>query len=168
MTSTPKDPQSTSANERQVGGEHYKAPIQHWDFVASNNLDYFQGQITKYVTRWKNKNGLQDLLKAQHFLQKYIELNSPRQEPERIQWNNPTDSAILSKMIKAQEEGMRKALLTKGEQVLSYRDFIFEGSKDHKDSYTCKHCGFKVDIPLDANPNGYHECAKPKGYVNQD
>ena len=34
------------------------------------------GQITKYVTRWKKKNGLPDLLKAQHFLQKYIEIVS--------------------------------------------------------------------------------------------
>ena len=62
------------ANERQVGGEHYKSPIQHWDYVAANDLDYFQAQITKYVTRWKKKNGLQDLQKARHFLDKYIEL----------------------------------------------------------------------------------------------
>lgn len=62
------------ANATQVGGAHYKSQVQHWDFVAANNLDYFQGQITKYVYRWKNKNGLQDLEKAMHFLQKYMEL----------------------------------------------------------------------------------------------
>jgi hypothetical protein len=38
------------------------------------DLDYFQGQITKYIMRWKLKNGLQDLEKAHHFLEKYIEL----------------------------------------------------------------------------------------------
>ena len=63
-----------AANDKQVGGKHYANPIQHWDFVAANDLDYFQGQITKYVCRWKNKNGLEDLQKAQHFLEKYIEL----------------------------------------------------------------------------------------------
>lgn len=65
-----------SANDRQVGGEHYKAPgkVEHWDIVAQHNLDYFQGQITKYVMRWKKKNGVQDLEKARHFLDKYIEL----------------------------------------------------------------------------------------------
>lgn len=63
-----------SANSRQVGGEHYQSPIQHWDFVAANGLDYFQGQITKYVCRWRYKNGVQDLEKARHFLEKYIEL----------------------------------------------------------------------------------------------
>lgn len=65
---------STTANSKQVGGQHYKTPIQHWDFVQANDLDYFQGQITKYVCRWKRKNGVQDLRKAQHFLEKYIEL----------------------------------------------------------------------------------------------
>ena len=63
-----------SANEKQVAGQHYRATIQHWDYVVANDLDYFQGQITKYVTRWKKKNGLTDLLKAQHFLEKYIEV----------------------------------------------------------------------------------------------
>ena len=71
----------SKANETQIGGSHYKTQTsdkpQHWDIVAMHNLDYFQGQITKYVMRWKNKNGLQDLQKAQHFLQKYIELNTP-------------------------------------------------------------------------------------------
>lgn len=62
------------ANNRQVGGKHYRSSMQHWDWVAANDLDYFQGQITKYVARWKLKNGIQDLKKAQHFLQKYIEL----------------------------------------------------------------------------------------------
>jgi hypothetical protein len=65
-----------------VGGNHYLSPIQHWDFVAANELDYFQGQITKYVCRWKNKNGLQDLLKARHFLDKYIELQEGRVSSE--------------------------------------------------------------------------------------
>lgn len=63
------------ANEKQVGGSHYKVGgEEHWDRVARLNLDYFQGQITKYVERWKDKNGVQDLEKAQHFLEKYIEL----------------------------------------------------------------------------------------------
>lgn len=63
-----------SANDRQIGGDHYRSKIQHWDYVVANDLDYFQAQVTKYVTRWKNKNGIQDLLKAQHFLEKYIEI----------------------------------------------------------------------------------------------
>ena len=75
-------PVTPSPNERQVGGKHYAAEIQHWDFAASHQFDYFQGQITKYVTRWRRKNGLQDLEKAQHFLEKYIELERLRLEAE--------------------------------------------------------------------------------------
>ena len=70
---------TTAANSTQVGGTHYRSPIQHWDFVVANDLDYFQGQITKYVTRWRKKNGIGDLYKARHFLQKYIELTEQRE-----------------------------------------------------------------------------------------
>lgn len=64
-----------SANDKQVAGTHYAASIQHWDYVVANDLNYFEGQITKYVTRCRKKGHcLQDLKKAQHFLEKYIEL----------------------------------------------------------------------------------------------
>lgn len=69
---------NSGANSRQVGGTHYSSHIQHWDFVEANNLDYFQGMITKYVCRWKRKNGIEDLHKAQHFLQKYIEIQEEK------------------------------------------------------------------------------------------
>jgi hypothetical protein len=67
-----------AANDRQVGGDHYKrhgeTGEQHWDRVARLGLDYFQAAITKYVERWKEKGGIQDLEKARHYLDKYIEL----------------------------------------------------------------------------------------------
>lgn len=60
-------------NKIQVGGRHYKKlPIQVWDFNLQNDLDYFQGNIVKYVTRWKDKGWLEDLHKAKHYLDKYI------------------------------------------------------------------------------------------------
>lgn len=63
-----------SANETQVGGTHYKAGFQHWDLVWVLGLNYFVGQATKYLSRWRLKNGLQDLKKALHFADKYLEL----------------------------------------------------------------------------------------------
>jgi len=64
-----------SQNHNQVGGTHYqKSKIQHWDFAYENEYDIFQVYITKYVHRHKKKNGLEDLLKAQHCLAKYIEV----------------------------------------------------------------------------------------------
>lgn len=67
------------ANDIQVGGAHYQGKkLQHWDIVSMFELDYFQGQITKYVMRWKLKYSdpakrIEDLKKARHVLDKYIE-----------------------------------------------------------------------------------------------
>lgn len=65
-----------SVNDEQVGGEHYQKPIQPWDYITLNRLGYLEGNIIKYVTRYKEKNGLQDLHKAKHYLEKLIEVNS--------------------------------------------------------------------------------------------
>lgn len=71
--------QGRSANDIQHGGNHYKEKaIQVWDYIASNNLGYFEGNIVKYVSRWKEKNGVEDLKKAMHYLQKLIELTEAK------------------------------------------------------------------------------------------
>lgn len=70
-----------SANSRQEGGTHYRTADgkpQHWDLAIMYGWDPFQYQITKYVMRWKDKHDtpakkLEDLKKARHFLDKYIE-----------------------------------------------------------------------------------------------
>lgn len=63
------------ANAVQVGGAHYKdRVIQPWDYIAANGLGYFEGNVVKYVSRWKDKGGVADLRKAAHYLQKLIEL----------------------------------------------------------------------------------------------
>ena len=73
---------NSTANDRQVGGCHYsnQSGLQHWDIVHMFNLDYFQGNITKYVFRHKEKNGKQDLEKAIHYLEKYKELYYPEED----------------------------------------------------------------------------------------
>lgn len=74
------------ANDKQVGGSHYgNNKIQHWDFAWENNYDQFQYAITKYVHRHKLKNGLEDLKKAAHYLDKYIELLELVQEDKDLQ-----------------------------------------------------------------------------------
>jgi len=49
--------------------------IQPWDYIVSNDLGFLEGNIIKYVTRWKHKNGVDDLRKAQHYLAKLIEVS---------------------------------------------------------------------------------------------
>ena len=97
-----------SANEKQVAGSHYRSSIQHWDYVVANDLDYFQAHITKYVTRWKNKNGFQDLEKAKHFLEKYMELHTVKSEigvPDHLKEFVPTDR---QKEVAAKFEDLRE------------------------------------------------------------
>ena len=77
--STPEEEEAFNAiaNSLQVGGSHYKdKAIQPWDYIASNNLGYLEGNVVKYVSRWREKGGLEDLKKAQHYLTKLIEVNS--------------------------------------------------------------------------------------------
>lgn len=67
--------QLVGANDRQVAGDHYKGKtIQPWDYIASNGLGYFEGNVVKYVSRWRDKGGVADLQKARHYLDKLIEL----------------------------------------------------------------------------------------------
>ena len=68
-----QDMTTQDANAVQVGGDHYKTEIQPWDFIIANDLGYLEGNIIKYVSRYKKKGGMADLLKAQHYLQKLIE-----------------------------------------------------------------------------------------------
>lgn len=65
---------TSTANEIQVAGTHYRSQYQHWDFVVDAKLGYFEGQISKYITRHRAKNGKQDVEKALHFCDKWIEL----------------------------------------------------------------------------------------------
>ena len=64
-----------SALREQVGGDHYsKLAIQPVEYINANGLGYLAGNVVKYVTRYKDKNGLQDLQKAKHYVEMLIEL----------------------------------------------------------------------------------------------
>lgn len=66
----------SSANQKQVAGKHYQSGFQHWDMLVKFGYgpEYYVGQATKYISRWRKKNGIPDLLKGQHFVEKLIEL----------------------------------------------------------------------------------------------
>ena len=46
-----------SANDKQIGGSHYKSKSECWDYIIDNNLGYLEGTAIKYLTRWRKKNG---------------------------------------------------------------------------------------------------------------
>ena len=47
---------------------HYDFEIQPVDYITKNGLGFCEGNVVKYVSRWKLKNGREDLLKARHYL----------------------------------------------------------------------------------------------------
>lgn len=63
-----------TAIKRQVGGTHYnRYAIQPIDFIIANKLDWCEANAVKYITRWKDKNGVEDLRKAIHYLEMLIQ-----------------------------------------------------------------------------------------------
>lgn len=64
------------ANDIQVGGDHYKkyGDLQPWDVIVAWNLGYLDGTALKYIARWRDKGGINDIKKAIHFLEKFIEV----------------------------------------------------------------------------------------------
>lgn len=63
-----------SSKKKQVGGSHYKSKtIQPIEYIQANDLNFCEGNIVKYITRYKEKNGLEDLEKTGQYLDFLIE-----------------------------------------------------------------------------------------------
>ena len=71
---TDETPQSTTALDAQVGGNHYKGfKIQPVEYIMENEIPFMEGNVVKYVSRWRDKGGVEDLKKARHYLDMLIE-----------------------------------------------------------------------------------------------
>lgn len=66
-----------SPSRPQTGGSHYQFPIQPLDYIVKNELGYMEGNVVKYITRHRRKNGREDVLKAidycNYILEEYYE-----------------------------------------------------------------------------------------------
>ena len=68
--------------DKQIGGSHYKGfPIQPYEFISKNNLSFFQGNVVKYVCRYLNKNGIEDLKKIIHYCE--LEILKMKDDPNQ-------------------------------------------------------------------------------------
>ena len=59
-----------------INPEHYIQGIECIDYITSKNMSFLEGNVIKYVTRYKMKNGLEDLKKAQWYLNRLIEITT--------------------------------------------------------------------------------------------
>jgi hypothetical protein len=59
---------------KETDPKHYSnLPVEPWDFIQKNKLDFFEGNVVKYICRWKSKDGVADLRKAITYIEKIIE-----------------------------------------------------------------------------------------------
>lgn len=63
-----------TALDVQIGGDHYKTAIQPVQYIHANEIGFCEGNVIKYVSRWRNKNGIADLDKAKHYIELLIQL----------------------------------------------------------------------------------------------
>jgi hypothetical protein len=62
------------SSKKQVGGNHYlKYKIQPVEFIIKNNIGFVEGNIIKYILRFKDKGGIADLEKAKHYIELLID-----------------------------------------------------------------------------------------------
>ena len=75
-----------SAIDKQIGGDHYKGmAIQPIQYIQANKLSYIEGNIVKYISRWRDKNGIEDLLKIKHYVEFLIEEETKtEQQPKNL------------------------------------------------------------------------------------
>lgn len=174
----------SEANKRQVAGNHYqKSGVQHWDWAAAKGLSYFTGCATKYVERWKEKGGLDDLKKAEHYLQKALEpvpnvnsedyIDSTRfdrfqREILTLCEQGKIEEAreMLNAYIKVHSpriDPLRKSQV----EHQSTHQFVFIGAQGNLALYDCRRCktNFSCDL-YEELPWQVHDCAG-RNYVDQ-
>ena len=75
--------EKVKASSEQIGGDHYKQyAIQPIEFITKNNIPYIEGNIIKYIVRWKDKNGVEDLDKIIHYIELLKEIEKFKNESD--------------------------------------------------------------------------------------
>lgn len=154
------------ANDRQVGGDHYKkGGEEHWDRAWRLHYDPFQYIITKWIERWRDKGGVQDLKKAQHAIEKYIELVEAGVDPNTQPMAEFEQRTVVSEVLMTPPFPKLGELRTEAEQY----GFSWEGIYGNGESnYKCLGCGQLIRARSGAEAKSLHTPEEPTpGYVNQ-
>ena len=77
-----------TALDRQVAGNHYKTMmIQPLEYALANDLGICEHAVVKYISRWRDKGGVEDLRKAAHYIEILIERETaPKADPKKPSW----------------------------------------------------------------------------------
>lgn len=131
-------PESPKASATQVGGNHYKdMVIQPAEFIHKNGIGYMEGCAIKYLSRWKKKNGRQDLLKARHYIDLLLEMTP---DPESSGVEQASDSGNP-------ESGIVDAA---ADVIKSVVEAAY--ASHPSDTTRCVKCGFYFSFPSNETP----------------
>lgn len=97
----------TYGGVEQVGGDHYGKAYGHWDYCKDTHASYLEGNATKYLMRWRDKAGIQDLKKALSYVDKIMVGSEDAIMPPQI----AHDNALLHRMLTENHVGDTEALL---------------------------------------------------------
>lgn len=87
------------AMEKQIGGSHYKAmPYQPIVLIDKLELDYFSGNVLKYLCRYRQKDGIKDLEKARHYCELAKELNVIKFSPSTLDTEEVEDFVRINEL----------------------------------------------------------------------
>lgn len=154
------------ANERQVGGDHYKEAgrtgEEHWDRVWRLGMNYWQAAATKYIERYKYKNGKQDLEKAIHYIEKLIELEFPDIYKNFVdEWDNTYGKLVI---MPCPPHDFAPGQVS----PTGWTQFVFEGAHQAGFLYTCRKCKAKFNAPPDENPHATHTKCEELDVATED
>ena len=141
-----------AANEVQIGGTHYRSAYQHWDWVTNTGQSYLASCVSKYLVRWRTKDGVESLRKAAHFCDKLIEcapiLISARANLNNEWLHTETFRFIEINSIPPEEAGICFILAqwTSRDELIIARKAITTLININTDIN---------DHPIDNNPDGY-------------
>lgn len=109
------------AIENQVGGSHYKdMAFQPIELIAALRCSFIQGCIIKYISRYKNKNGAQDIKKCIHYAQLAIELDDKRRCNDKALSMNINKYILKNKLTILQRRIITQAVYNNYVQVIQY------------------------------------------------
>lgn len=109
------------AIKSQVGGSYYKdMTFQPIELIAALRCSFIQGCIIKYISRYKNKNGAQDIKKCIHYAQLAIELDDKRRCNDKVLSMSINMYTIKNKLTILQRKIITQAVYNNYIQVIQY------------------------------------------------
>ena len=130
------------ANDRQVGGSHYKITYQPWDFFCDIDLHFLPANALKYISRWREKDGIKDLNKAVHYLEKAIErdlmftLLTGNTVDKWVDQYDSADAMIMTLILRGEYSAAIECLHIVIEKNTVHVDFTMEAIHCHDNSNT--------------------------------